>query len=42
MTCMFTFGPTIGAGVNITLISYQGPCELGVNIDSGRCPTRMS
>ncbi len=31
----YAFGPTIGASVNITLISYCGVCCIGVNTDTG-------
>jgi len=34
----YGFGPTIGAAVNITLMSYCGRCFVGVNIDSGAVP----
>lgn len=34
----FAFGPTIGAAVNVTLISYAETCELGINIDTGAIP----
>ena len=34
----YAFGPTIGAGVNVTLISYQDTCALGINADSGAIP----
>jgi hypothetical protein len=34
----YAFGPTIGAGVNITLITYQDTCALGINADSGAVP----
>lgn len=33
-----TFGPTIGASVNITLMSYAGHCDIGVNIDTAAVP----
>ena len=28
------FGPTTGAALNVTLLSYEGTCHLGLNIDS--------
>jgi WS/DGAT/MGAT family acyltransferase len=31
----YAFGPTIGAAVNATLMSYAGVCNVGVNIDTG-------
>jgi diacylglycerol O-acyltransferase / wax synthase len=34
----FGFGPTIGAALNITLMSYCGICYIGVNIDTGAIP----
>ena len=34
----YGFGPTIGAALNITLMSYCGTCHVGVNIDSGAIP----
>ena len=38
VTMQYAFGPTIGAGVNVTLISYQDTCALGINADSGAIP----
>jgi WS/DGAT/MGAT family acyltransferase len=32
---MFPFGPTAGAAVNITLFSYDGVAQIGVNADRG-------
>ena len=29
VTMQYAFGPTIGAGVNVTLITYQDTCALG-------------
>ncbi|MBS1693018.1 MAG: DUF1298 domain-containing protein [Actinobacteria bacterium] len=34
----FAFAPTIGAAVNVTLLSYADTCELGVNADAGAIP----
>jgi diacylglycerol O-acyltransferase len=34
----YAFGPTIGAALNITLMSYCGTCFVGINIDSGAVP----
>ena len=34
----YAFGPTIGAAVNVTLMSYCGTCYLGVNVDTGAVP----
>ena len=33
MNGIFAFGPTIGASVNVTLVSYQGMCDIGINVD---------
>lgn len=38
MTGCFAFGPTIGASVNVTLMSYRGACCIGVNIDTAAAP----
>jgi hypothetical protein len=34
----YAFGPTIGAGVNITLMTYRDTCAIGINADSGAIP----
>ena len=34
----YAFGPTIGAALNITLMSYCGTCYVGINIDTGAVP----
>ena len=34
----YAFGPTIGAAVNVTLMSYCGTCYVGVNVDTGAVP----
>jgi diacylglycerol O-acyltransferase / wax synthase len=34
----YAFGPTIGAAVNLTLVSYCGTCFVGVNVDTGAVP----
>lgn len=34
------FGPTIGASVNLTLLSYDGTCCIGVTLDSAAVPDR--
>jgi diacylglycerol O-acyltransferase / wax synthase len=31
----YAFGPTIGSGLNATLMSYADTCNIGVNIDTG-------
>ena len=38
MTGYVPFGPTIGAAVNITLLSYDGTCEVGVTVDTAAVP----
>jgi diacylglycerol O-acyltransferase len=34
----YGFGPTTGAALNVTLMSYCGTCYVGVNIDTGAVP----
>ena len=34
----YAFGPTIGAALNVTLMSYRDKCFVGVNIDTGAVP----
>jgi WS/DGAT/MGAT family acyltransferase len=34
----FAFGPTIGTSLNLTLISHEGTCDLGINIDTDSVP----
>jgi WS/DGAT/MGAT family acyltransferase len=31
----YPFGPTLGSAANITLMSYRGTCNIGVNTDEG-------
>lgn len=38
VTMQYAFGPTIGAGVNVTLFTYLDTCALGINVDSGAIP----
>lgn len=38
VTQFYGFGPTIGAALNITLMSYCGTCYIGFNIDTGAVP----
>jgi diacylglycerol O-acyltransferase / wax synthase len=38
VTGMFAFGPTIGTSLNITLVSYAGTCDIGINIDTAAVP----
>ena len=35
VTNFYGFGPTIGAALNLTLISYCGTCFVGINSDMG-------
>ena len=35
---LYGFGPTIGAAVNFTLVSYCGTCFVGINSDMGAIP----
>ena len=32
------FGPTIGSSANLTLLSYDGTCGIGVTIDTAAVP----
>ncbi len=34
----YAFGPTIGAAVNVTLLTYVDTCELGIDVDTGAIP----
>jgi hypothetical protein len=34
----YPFGPTIGASVNVTLMTYVDTCAIGVNVDTGAIP----
>jgi diacylglycerol O-acyltransferase / wax synthase len=34
----YAFGPTIGAGVNVTLMTFVDTCTLGINVDTGAIP----
>jgi diacylglycerol O-acyltransferase / wax synthase len=34
----YPFGPTIGAAVNVTLMTYVDTSALGVNVDTGAIP----
>ncbi|MEZ5186217.1 MAG: wax ester/triacylglycerol synthase family O-acyltransferase [Candidatus Nanopelagicales bacterium] len=38
VTHFYGFGPTIGAALNITLMSYCGRCYVSYNIDTGAVP----
>ena len=35
---LYPFGPTIGAALNVTLLSYCGTCHIGINTDTGAVP----
>ena len=35
---IYPFGPTIGAALNVTLLSYCSTCHVGVNVDTGAVP----
>lgn len=34
----YAFGPTIGAAVNVTLLTYVDTCSLGIDVDTGAIP----
>lgn len=34
----YAFGPTIGAAVNVTLLTYVDTCALGIDVDTGAIP----
>jgi diacylglycerol O-acyltransferase len=38
VTRYFAFGPTTGAALNVTLVSYQGTCCVGCTIDTAAVP----
>jgi hypothetical protein len=38
MSEWYAFGPTIGAALNATLVSYNGRCFIGVNVDTAAVP----
>jgi diacylglycerol O-acyltransferase / wax synthase len=38
LLAQYPFGPTIGAAVNVTLMSYVDTCALGINVDTGAIP----
>lgn len=38
LTAFYAFGPTLGSAANITLMSYDGTCYLGINTDAGAVP----
>jgi diacylglycerol O-acyltransferase len=34
----YPFGPTMGSAANVTLMSYRGMCNIGINTDAGAVP----
>ena len=38
VTVQYAFGPTIGAAVNVTLLTYVDTCALGIDVDTGAIP----
>lgn len=38
VTMQYPFGPTIGAAVNVTLMTYVDTCAIGVNVDTAAIP----
>ena len=38
MQKQYAFSPTIGAALNVTLLSYVDTCALGINVDTGAIP----
>jgi len=34
----FAFSPTIGAALNVTLLSYVDVCAIGINVDTAAIP----
>jgi len=34
----YAFAPTIGAALNVTLLSYVDSCAIGINVDTGAIP----
>ncbi len=38
LVAYYPFGPTIGAAVNVTLMSYMDTCFVGINADTGAIP----
>ena len=38
VTGYYAFGPTTGAAVNVTLVSYQGTCYVGCTVDTAAIP----
>lgn len=38
LEAFYPFGPTLGSSANVTLMSYAGTCNIGVNTDAGAVP----
>ena len=38
VVAQYAFGPTIGASVNVTLLTYVDTCALGINVDTAAIP----
>lgn len=38
MRKQYAFGPTVGAAVNVTLLTYVDTCALGIDVDAGAIP----
>lgn len=38
----YAFGPTVGAAVNVTLLTYVDTCALGIDVDAGASQTSRS
>lgn len=38
LTMQYPFGPTIGAALNVTLMTYVDTCAIGINVDTGAIP----
>lgn len=38
LTMQYAFGPTIGAAVNVTLMTYVDTCAIGINVDTSAIP----
>lgn len=38
VTTQYAFAPTLGAALNVTLLSYAGVCGIGMNVDAGAVP----
>jgi len=34
----YAFSPTMGAGLNVTLLSYMDTCGIGINVDVRAVP----